>query len=175
MILAPNLEVITGHESMAAFWQGAMDSGVTKLEIIAEELEVVGDTAIERGNAQLFLADGTSVDTIKYILIWKEQDGEWLLHRDIWNSNLPAAPAAEASAPAEECSLSTLQGLYMFHGEGMTPDGEAIVPYAEAGIIYLDGEGNQEGIFSTSFNGVTIDSQNPFTGTYEVAAELETG
>jgi hypothetical protein len=63
----------------------------------------------------------------------------------------------------------------MFHGEGMTPDGEAIVPYAEAGIIYLDGEGNQEGIFSTSFNGVTIDSQNPFTGTYEVAAELETG
>jgi uncharacterized protein (TIGR02246 family) len=25
MILAPNLEVITGHENIAAFWQGAMD------------------------------------------------------------------------------------------------------------------------------------------------------
>ncbi len=101
MVMAPNSAVLTGDADIAAFWQGAMDAGVTELEIVAEELEVVGDTAIERGNAQLFLADGTSVDTIKYILIWKEQDGEWLLHRDIWNSNLPAAPAAEASAPAE--------------------------------------------------------------------------
>ena len=175
MIMAPNSEIVTTHPDIEAFWQGVMDLGVTELEIVPDEIEVYGDTAIERGNVQLFLGDGTSVDTVKYILVWKEQDGRWLLHRDMWNSNLPAPSPEEASAPANECALSTLQGVYMFHGEGMTPDGESIVPYAEAGIIYLDGEGNQEGIFSSSINGAAVDQQTHFTGTYEVAAELETG
>jgi uncharacterized protein (TIGR02246 family) len=173
MVMAPNSEVITGHDNIAAFWQGAMDSGVTDLQTVTEEMEVLDDTAIERGTAQLFLADGTSVETAKYILIWKEVNGEWLLHRDIWNSNLPAAQ--EAAAPAEECAFSTLQGTYMFHGTGLTFDGQASVPYAEAGIIHLDGAGNQEGIFSTSLNGETVDSQTAFSGTYEVAAQLEAG
>jgi ketosteroid isomerase-like protein len=175
MILAPNSEIVTGHANIEAFWQGAMDSGVTELEIVPEEMEVRGDTAIERGHAQLFLADGTSVDTIKYILIWKQVNGEWLLHRDMWNSALPASAPAEAGAPSGECSLSTLQGTYMFHGEGMTPTGESVVPYAEAGIIFLDGEGNQEGIFSTSLDGAAVDSQTSFNRTYEVAAQLEAG
>jgi uncharacterized protein (TIGR02246 family) len=175
MILAPSSEIVTGHDNIQAFWQGAMDSGVTELEIVNEEMEVRGDTAIERGHAQLFLADGTSVDTIKYILIWKQVNGEWLLHRDMWNSNLPAPAAPEAGASSGECSVSTLQGTYMFRGEGLTSDGENTVHYAEAGIIYLDGEGNQEGIFSTGFGGTTVDSQTSFSGTYEVAAQLESG
>jgi ketosteroid isomerase-like protein len=175
MVMAPNSEIITGHDNIAAFWQGAMDSGVTEFRTVTEEMEVVGDTAIERGTAQLFLADGTSVETAKYILVWKQVNDEWLLHRDIWNSNLPAPATQEASAPSDECSLSTLQGTYMFHGTGLTFDGEASVPYAEAGIIHLDGAGNQEGIFSTSLNGVGVDSQTPFSGTYEVAAQLEGG
>jgi ketosteroid isomerase-like protein len=175
MVMAPNSEIITGEEDITAFWQGAMDAGVTVFQTVTEEMEVLGDTAIERGTAQLFLADGTSVETAKYILIWKEVDGEWLLHRDIWNSNLPAPAPQEASEASGECSLSTLQGTYMFHGRGMTSDGEAIVPYAEAGIIHLDGEGNQEGIFSTSIDGVAVDQQNAFSGTYEVAAQLEAG
>jgi hypothetical protein len=37
------------------------------------------------------MGDGDKVlDAGKYIVIWQRQDGQWKLHRDIWNSSQPA-------------------------------------------------------------------------------------
>jgi len=33
---------------------------------------------------------GQELDAGKYIVIWKREDGQWKLHRDIFNSSLPA-------------------------------------------------------------------------------------
>jgi hypothetical protein len=30
--------------------------------------------------------DGTTIDTVQYVVIWKQEDGRWKWHRDIWNS-----------------------------------------------------------------------------------------
>jgi ketosteroid isomerase-like protein len=30
------------------------------------------------------------MDRGKYIVVWKDEGGKWKLHRDIWNSSLPA-------------------------------------------------------------------------------------
>jgi len=38
---------------------------------------------------KLFIKDGTEVDSGKAIVIWKKEDGEWKLFRDIINSDLP--------------------------------------------------------------------------------------
>lgn len=35
--------------------------------------------------------DGTVADRGKYIVVWKRVGGKWLLHRDIWNTSMPAA------------------------------------------------------------------------------------
>ncbi len=80
-----------GKQAVQEFWQGAMDAGIkgVKLEIV--EVEQVGDTAYEISRYTLFGADGQMLDRGKYIIIWKRVNDAWRIHRDIYNSSLPAA------------------------------------------------------------------------------------
>jgi hypothetical protein len=41
-------------------------------------------------NSQGKAQDGSILDTGKYIVIWKRENGAWKWHRDIWNSSRPA-------------------------------------------------------------------------------------
>ncbi len=88
--LPPNAAMISGRESIMAFWQGAIDMGIASAELKTVELEEHGDTAIQVGEFLLKTADGTVADNGKYIVIWKQEDGAWKWHRDIWNSSNPA-------------------------------------------------------------------------------------
>ena len=47
------------------------------------DLELAGDTAYEVGEAALTLSSGATA--VKYVVVWKKVDGQWRLHRDIWN------------------------------------------------------------------------------------------
>tara|TARA_B100000959_G_scaffold285684_1_gene361281 strand:- start:4739 stop:4918 length:180 start_codon:yes stop_codon:yes gene_type:complete len=48
-----------------------------------------GDKIIEVGKFTLEGAEGQTIDHGKYIVIWKNEDGQWKVHRDIINSSLP--------------------------------------------------------------------------------------
>ena len=89
-LLPAGSDFITGKEAIQNFWQGAMDMGIksAKLEII--EVEGHGDTAIEESKYTLRGESGNVLDRGKYIVIWKQQAGQWKLHRDIWTSSLSA-------------------------------------------------------------------------------------
>jgi len=90
--LLPNgRDFVTGKAAIQAFWQAGMDMGITKtlrLEII--ETEGHGYTAIEIGKYTDSGEAGNVIDRGKYVVIWKQEGGQWKLHRDIWNSSLPA-------------------------------------------------------------------------------------
>ena len=89
MILPPNGDFVKGAEAIQGFWQAMMDMGIkgAKLEII--EVEGFVDTAIEVSKCKLLDGEGQVLDQGKYIVIWKKVDGEWKLHRDIFNSSTP--------------------------------------------------------------------------------------
>lgn len=89
-ILPPNLEPMDGKDAIRAFWQGAMDMGITAAKLETIELEVLGETAIEVGRGTLYVDGGQVADVASYIVIWKKEEGNWRWHRDIWNSNMPA-------------------------------------------------------------------------------------
>jgi uncharacterized protein (TIGR02246 family) len=89
-VLPPNGETVTGKPAILAFWQRVMEMGIKEIEMEMEELEVYGDTAWEVGRAVLRAAGGQVADRVKYIVIWKEDNGRWLKHRGTWNSNAPA-------------------------------------------------------------------------------------
>ena len=89
-VLPPNGEVVKGREAIAQFWKGAMDAGVKGVKLTVVEAESHGGTAHEVGTYVFTGEGGKTLDTGKYIVIWKRDGGQWKLHRDIWNTSMPA-------------------------------------------------------------------------------------
>ncbi len=85
MVMPPDAPFVKGRESIKQFWSFAIQQmGVQDVQLNTRELEVVGDTAYEVGEAVLTLPSGAA--TAKYLVVWKKIDGQWRLHRDIWNT-----------------------------------------------------------------------------------------
>ena len=86
-VLPPGSPIISGRPAIAAFWQGAIGAGVKGATLKTTEAEGHGDTAHEVGEYRMLAADGKEIDAGKYIVVWKRIEGQWKLHRDIWNTN----------------------------------------------------------------------------------------
>ena len=87
MLLPPGNESVTGTDAIATYWQAALSAGPSVFMLDTLEVEKHDDTAIEIGAFRITGKEGVLLDTGKYIVIWKNIDGNWKLHRDIWNSN----------------------------------------------------------------------------------------
>ena len=87
----PNSDVIEGAEGIAGFWQAVMDMGLKSAKLETIELDEYGDTAVEQGRYQLGDADGNVADHGKFMVLWKRDQDQWKLHRDIWNTSTPPA------------------------------------------------------------------------------------
>ncbi len=90
MLMPPNNDFFTGRDAIQAFWQAVANSGVTGCKLETVEAELCGETAIEVGRFHLYIPGGVEADHGKYIVIWKQEEGHWRLHRDIFNSSKPA-------------------------------------------------------------------------------------
>jgi ketosteroid isomerase-like protein len=88
-VMPPN-GTLTKGPGIAALWKAMVGEGGTSVKLMTQEVEAHGDTAHEVGAYEIKTADGTVVDKGKFIVIWKRDGGEWKLHRDIWNSDMPA-------------------------------------------------------------------------------------
>ena len=88
--MPPNADFVTGKKAIQAFWQAVMDMGVKEAKLEIVELESHGDAAIEISTFTLLGEVGQVLDKGKYVVIWKQEDGQWKLHRDIFNSSMPA-------------------------------------------------------------------------------------
>lgn len=86
-LLPPGSPAMSGKAAIQAFWQGALDMGVADGTLETLELDVYGDTATEVGQGVLKTKDGQVIDTAKYIVLWKQENGTWKWYRDLYNSN----------------------------------------------------------------------------------------
>lgn len=84
-VIAPGSKVAKGRAEIAVFWRGVMDSGVKDLTLRTLEAEADGDLAYEVGAVSILGQDG-SPSGARYVVVWKQIDGSWYLHRDIWNA-----------------------------------------------------------------------------------------
>ena len=92
-VLPPNEEAATGTEAVRATFGAMIDAGLSG-SLTSIDAAVSGDIGYNVGNYTL-TANGEVVDTGKYIETWQRgADGQWLITNDIWNSDMPAAPAA---------------------------------------------------------------------------------
>jgi uncharacterized protein (TIGR02246 family) len=90
-LLPANSDFVRGTAAIRAFWQNVMNMGLKSAGLETIEVEAHGDTAIEVGRYRLLAAGDALVDHGKYIVVWKNDNGTWKLHLDIWTTSQPAA------------------------------------------------------------------------------------
>lgn len=88
-LLPPNSDFVTGKPAIQAFWNALFEMGIDKATLEIVELEQCGDTAVEISHYTMLGPGDQPLDSGKYIVIWKKVNGQWKLHRDIFNSSLP--------------------------------------------------------------------------------------
>ena len=89
--LPPNSDFATGKQAIQAIFQAFMDMGVKAIKLETIEVEGYGDTAFEVGRYILEGEGGEVLDQGKFIVIWKQEAGQWKVHRDIINTSLSSS------------------------------------------------------------------------------------
>ena len=93
IIMPPGAEMVKGRDAILQHWKGALDGGLSDLEINPTSIQVIGDMAVEIGHATLSMAPvgaATTTTNVKYIEIWKKVRGHWRVFRGMWNARSPA-------------------------------------------------------------------------------------
>lgn len=83
---------VAGRKNIQGAMSDIIKSGITRVDLRMQDVYGTEDLLAEEGELTLYVKD-QAVAEEKYIVLWKKEDGRWKLFRDIFNSNLPAAPA----------------------------------------------------------------------------------
>lgn len=105
-MLPPNMPAVAGREAIRAFFAvlNTMSSPPPTLTLRADSVWSQGNLTLELGRWTFTWPAGFTppagslpVDSGKYMTRWIEENGQWLVLQDIWNSDLtpPPTPAAE--------------------------------------------------------------------------------
>ena len=87
-LLPTGSDFIQGKRDIEAYWQGAINMGIKNIKLDIIEIEQHNDTAIEMSKYTLSNEDDQVMDHGKGIVIWKNEGGNWKMHRDIWTSSI---------------------------------------------------------------------------------------
>ena len=94
---APGMPALRGRASIGEFFvkdaAEAVAAGLTEGDGPIAEVGVSGDLAWRWGTYQTTDKSGAAVNAGKYITVFQRRDGKWMIFRDTWNSDSPAAAA----------------------------------------------------------------------------------
>ena len=86
--MEPNKASMVGRAAVEENTKGGMEAGINKLQVTIIEVWGNKDMIVEEGSYTVGNEEAT-FDQGKYMVLWKKEDGEWKLHRDIYNSDNP--------------------------------------------------------------------------------------
>jgi len=87
VLMAPGSEPVVGRAGIGAALQGFIDSGV-KLQLEVKDVMSDGYLAVVSGKYVMTSAEGDHVDHGPYVEVWWSKDGQWHMHKDIFNSSM---------------------------------------------------------------------------------------
>lgn len=88
ILLPPGAPMAQGTVAIAEGFGGFLSEGGVDLKLETIEIHGEGESVTEVGRFTMSTLDGTLLDEGNYIVVWRYVNGEWKLHRDMWNSNL---------------------------------------------------------------------------------------
>lgn len=105
VILIDGFPSIEGREAITSFFSQVMANGVNKYDL--ETKNIWGDSSIlvEEGVYKLTGKEKKEVGRGKYIVLWKQEAGNWKMFRDIWANDFPSS----ALVPRKDSASSGLK------------------------------------------------------------------
>jgi len=90
-ILPPGAAMISGRNAIKEFWANLIRS-VNAESAVLSSVDVIpsGEGVVEIGRATLRMqpsGQAASELEVKYVVYWRQEDGRWKWHVDIWNQN----------------------------------------------------------------------------------------
>lgn len=90
-ILPPGAPMISGRASIKKFWTDLVQgANAVAAELSSLDVMPAGDGVVEIGRAVLTVAPPGQPEAqmeVKYVVYWRQEDGRWKWHVDIWNPN----------------------------------------------------------------------------------------
>lgn len=80
---------VVGRAAIQHTMTGFIQAGITKVDFKTTGIWGCDSLLAEEGELQLFIKT-QKIAQDKYIVLWKKENGEWKIFRDISNSDLPA-------------------------------------------------------------------------------------
>lgn len=111
IFMEPNTPSIVGREAIAATFANPALAEMD-LELTHQEAITSGDLGYVYGTYTMKDAGGNQVDAGKYVEIHRKVDGEWLMDRDIYNSDLPTVGAAADDLTMNQETVRTFVSIW---------------------------------------------------------------
>src|SRR5262249_7561841 len=94
--MPPNRPPVRGKDASREYWREGIAAATSRFAVASEELEIVGDLAVDQFRWTIDSTPRTGGGPIhdegKCIWLWRRQtDGSWKVARAIWNSDLASA------------------------------------------------------------------------------------
>ncbi len=80
---------VVGRANIQTTFSRIINSGVTRINLETKEVFGTDELLAEEGQVTVYVKD-VAVAEEKYIILWKKEDGQWKMFRDIANSNSKA-------------------------------------------------------------------------------------
>jgi len=90
MVFPPNSEVVK-KEGIESFWGGLLRMGVKDFRLTIDDVTGNADMLAETGRYEVLGVGNKSLDKGKYVVTWRNYNGNWKIFRDIWNTTMTAA------------------------------------------------------------------------------------
>ena len=94
VVMPPNVLSRIGKDQIMSAIKDEISMGFTDLKFVENDIKIFGTLAYDEGSYSLNIKSDIGEiignDFGKYLVVWEKQnDGRWLMKKDIWNSNLP--------------------------------------------------------------------------------------
>jgi ketosteroid isomerase-like protein len=82
---------IEGKENIRHYFSNMMRTGIATIDLKTSSIS--GDSSIlaEEGTYLFSDSQKKQIDKGKYIVLWKQEAGNWKMYRDMWTSDLPSS------------------------------------------------------------------------------------
>jgi uncharacterized protein (TIGR02246 family) len=89
VVMAPGAEPAEGRAAVEAAMAGGLAASAgSQMKITPIEIMEGEGWAVEFGTFVQTGANGSHMDHGRYMAVWKNVDGTWMMYRDIWNSSM---------------------------------------------------------------------------------------